>query len=93
MLVRYEDLTGPHATQAFGKLFTHCDICLPEKTLTELLTDHSFERMSGRRQGEEDVKSHYRKGKTGDWREQLDDDLLAHFGAVAGDLLEALHYE
>jgi hypothetical protein len=92
-LVRYGDLTGPHAAEAFGKLFEHCDIRLTEKTLTELLADHSFERMSGRHQGQEDVKSHYRKGKAGDWEEHLDDELIRHFREVTGDLLEALGYE
>jgi hypothetical protein len=93
LLVRYADLTGPHAAEAFGHLFAHCDICLTETTVKELLTDHSFERMSGRRQGQEDVTSHYRKGKAGDWKEHLDEDLMRHFRDVTGDLLEALGYE
>jgi len=93
LLVRYEDLTGPNSAAAFARLFSHCDIRIPEKTQTQLLEEHSFKRISGRRQGQEDVKSHYRKGKAGDWKEHLDDDLLGYFREVTGDLLEALGYE
>lgn len=93
LLVRYEDLTGPRSAEAFGQLFAHCDIRLSGPALAELLGDHSFERMSGRRRGQEDVKSHYRKGKAGDWKEHLDDDLIEHFREVTGDLLEELGYE
>lgn len=93
LLVRYEDLTGPNAAEAFAQLFEHCDFRLDGAALTELLAEHSFERMAGRRQGQEDVRSHYRKGKAGDWMEHLDDDLIQHFREVTGGLLEALGYE
>jgi hypothetical protein len=93
LLVRYEDLTGPPAVEAFARLFEHCDIQLAGRTVIQLLEDHSFERLSGRRQGQEDVKSHYRKGKAGDWKQHLDDYLIEHFREVTGDLLEVLGYE
>lgn len=93
LLVRYEDLTGPRASETFSKLFSHCDIDLAGTVLTELLDDHSFEKMAGRKRGQEDVKSHYRKGKPGDWVEHLDDELLGHFRMLTGDLVEALGYE
>jgi hypothetical protein len=93
LLVRYEDLTGTRAQEAFRKLFVHCDIRTPNSTLTALLEDYSFQRLTGRRPGEEDVNAHLRKGTPGDWRQHLGPYLLRDFRDATGDLVEVLGYE
>jgi hypothetical protein len=53
----------------------------------------SFERLSGgRRPGDEDSSSHYRKGIAGDWRSVLDETALGHFESIAGGLARELGY-
>ena len=52
----------------------------------------SFEKMSGRRPGQEDATSHLRKGVVGDWREHFDDEISFRFESIAGYLLTELGY-
>ncbi|NND02659.1 MAG: sulfotransferase [Acidimicrobiia bacterium] len=90
---KYEDLNGPDGVEHFRELFSHCDIRLPDNVLRELVADHSFEKLSGGRQkGEENKKDHLRKGVAGDWKNHFDDEALAYFNNVAGDLVELLGY-
>jgi hypothetical protein len=53
----------------------------------------SFERLSGgRRPGEENASSHFRKGVAGDWAAHFDGEALARFETEAGALLQELGY-
>lgn len=93
MVFKYEDLNGPDGLEHFRRLFAHCDVRLPDKVLAALVEDHSFESLSGGRQkGEENKKDHLRKGVAGDWKNHFDEEALAHFDAVAGDLVDVLGY-
>lgn len=67
---------------------------IPEKTL-ELLSDkYSFKSLSkGREIGQEDVKSHYRKGKSGDWKNYFKEEHKNYFKQKYGNLLIKLGYE
>ncbi len=49
--------------------------------------------MTGRKQGQEDKNSFYRKGVRGDWRNHLTESDQALFKSLAGDLLIRLGYE
>ena len=56
--------------------------------------DNRFEKKAkGRGKGESDVKSHYRKGKAGDWRNHFTDEHIGAFVEQFGDLAEVLGYE
>lgn len=93
IVLRYEDMIGPEQVALFERLFRHCDIRIPERTFRQLLADYSFKALSGgRKQGQEAVESHYRKGVAGDWKECFDDALVSRFKAATGDLVEALGY-
>lgn len=92
LLLRFEDMTAPD-NLVFKELFSHCDIRMPEKVLYQLLQDYSFERLSGRKRGEEDRFAHYRKGVPGDWRNYFDDTIIARFKDVTSDLVTRLGYE
>jgi hypothetical protein len=92
LLTRYEDLTGPRQVPCFQQLLNHCDIRLPAAELVELLHENSFEQLSGRRRGEEDVNAHYRKGVAGDWRAHFDDRVHARFLEAAGETLSLWGY-
>ncbi len=47
----------------------------------------------GRKQGEEDVKSHFRKGRAGDWKNHFTDEHKALFKELYPDILAKLGYE
>lgn len=93
LLLRYEDLTGNKNLKYFHKLCRHCDIKIPEKQLQELISDYSFEKLSGgRKHGEEDRNSHYRKGVSGDWKNYFNEEIKEKFEEIAGHLVTRLGY-
>jgi hypothetical protein len=94
--VRMEDLVSDSAGQ-WRRMLEHWQVLdlLPEGQLDELLRTYSFDQLAGggRKVGEEDESSHYRKGVAGDWRNHLTDDHLKLFRKRYGDLVERLGYE
>jgi len=53
---------------------------LPVERLLGVVWEHEFSRISGgRKAGQEDIKSHYRKGVAGDWVNHLSAEHLAYF--------------
>jgi hypothetical protein len=90
---RFEDLAGPFAETVFRCLFVLCDIRLPSDVVPRLIDDYRFDRLSaGRRPGEEDVTSHYRKGIAGDWQNHFDGSLERAMRDTTGDLVTRLGY-
>lgn len=62
--------------------------------LESLVTKYSFNRLSaGRKKGEENQKSHYRKGEAGDWQNHFNAEHKQAFKEMYGDLLIRLGYE
>lgn len=92
LLVRFEDLIGPEQLAEIERLWTHCDIRMPCTDVDELLTSQCFERLSGRRRGDEDARAHFRKGVAGDWRNHFTDAVHARFHETAGDVLDIWKY-
>lgn len=88
--VHYEHmLTNPE--REFGRVLSH--IGADPACTQACLRVASFEQLSGgRRSGEEDRSSFFRRGVAGDWREWLTPDQVDAFEAKAGDLLDALGY-
>ena len=67
---------------------------LPEPTLAHIIEAKGFRKLSGgRKRGQENVKSHYRKGVPGDWRNHFSDAHVRYFKEHFGDLLIKLGYE
>jgi hypothetical protein len=91
VVIRFEDLTAG-GSGALRRMFAHCDVQVPADEVERLLCDYSFERLSGRRRGEEDEAAHYRKGVAGDWKNHFNDRLRADFEAVAPGLVGRLGY-
>lgn len=84
MVVRYEDLVGNDAAGEFRRLFDHLEIPFPSEILAQLLDSYSFKKLSGRKQGEEDKGSKFRKGIAGDWKNHFDEHLLKRFAEATG---------
>ena len=67
---------------------------LTPRWVASIVRRKSFERLSGgRKQGQENVWSHYRKGRPGDWRNHFTAEHVAYFEKEFGDLLVTLGYE
>ena len=93
LLLRFEALTGSLQQETFWRLFSHCDIAMPDQVLQELLEDHSFSRMAeGREPGEENPESHYRKGLPGDWKNHFTTAHIDRFKEITGDLVTRTGY-
>ncbi len=90
IVVRFEDLIGADSFGTYRRIFDHCRLEVDDETLAALLERYSFERLSGRSRGSEDVYTHFRKGVAGDWENYFDDEVMATFRVVTGDLVEAL---
>lgn len=91
--VRYEDLLErPHAE--VEKLLGFLGAGADEKTVEHCVSSASFEKLSkGRRPGEEDPSSFYRKGIAGDWKNHFTEEDRRVFKEEAGELLIRLGYE
>lgn len=90
--LQMEDLTArPQA--GFERVLGHLGLELPPGRLAEIIENHSFERKSGgRRKGEEDVTSHYRKGVAGDWVNHFEPRHRQYFAETFPYLLGKLGY-
>ncbi len=78
---------GKFVSNIFSKKLSEAVIAL------EILSK-SFTRITqGRKTGEEDKRSHYRKGTPGDWRNYFTELNKKHFKDVHGDIVVALDYE
>ena len=93
LLLHFEDLIGNRQFECFKKILAHCDIALPDSVLNELLEAYSFQRLAcGRRPGEEDTNSHYRKGVSGDWKNHFSAVHIDKFKATTNDLITICGY-
>jgi len=67
---------------------------IPEDEFQKIIQLSSFTRKSkGRKPGDEDLKSHYRKGISGDWKNHFTNDHKEYFKRNYNDLLRKLGYE
>jgi hypothetical protein len=95
LAVRMEDLISDSVGQ-WRRALAHWQVLdqLPDGYLDELLRTYTFDQLAGggRKIGQEDETSHYRKGIPGDWRNHLTDEHLTLFRKRYGDLVERLGY-
>jgi len=65
-----------------------------EEMLKEVLEKNSYEKLSkGRKKGEEDTSSHYRKGVAGDWKNHFNERHIRYFKNAMNDILVKYGYE
>jgi len=73
-----------------------CDLTglkIGEVEADKIVDKYSFEKVSGRKVGEENNNSFMRKGIVGDWKNYFDGNARKLFHAYAGDALVGLGYE
>ena len=67
---------------------------IPAERLLGIVWEHDFAKKArGRKQGQEDRKSHYRKGVAGDWRNHFQSRHVSFFKERYNELLLKLGYE
>ena len=90
--VRYEELLQEPAPEV-RRLLAFLAVDSDDKTTTRCIQAASFEKLSrGRKRGEEDPSSFFRKGVAGDWRYAFTREETDIFDREAGDLLARLGY-
>ena len=91
-VVRYEDLNRD-AGATLSRIFRAWGIDMEPAVIAQSVEAFSFEHMAGRKKGDEDSRSFFRKGIIGDWHEKFSEADKRSFKQVAGDLLVELGYE
>jgi LPS sulfotransferase NodH len=90
--VHYEDLLRDPGAEV-GRLLAFLAVGSDEKSVTRCVEAASFERLSrGRKRGEEDPSSFFRKGVAGDWKHAFTGTERDTFDREAGELLLRLGY-
>jgi hypothetical protein len=90
--VRYEDLLHKPVAEV-RRLLAFLAVDSDEKTTTRCVEAASFKKLSrGRKRGEEDPTSFFRKGVAGDWKHVFTQSERETFDREAGDLLAKLGY-
>ncbi len=93
-LIRYEDLLERDIEILEPVLLEECALPISRQKLHDAVAKNRFERLTrGRERGQENVKSHERKGIAGDWQNYFDDQVKDAFKARFGNLLIATGYE
>lgn len=92
LLVRYEDLIADELV-TFSRILGYCQLEVDPKYVRGVVERNSFENMTGRHKGEEDITAHHRKGIVGDWRNYFTDKIKDEVRKQFGKLLIDTGYE
>ena len=90
--VSYESLLDA-AGEPIKKLVRLLGVDDSPDLIERMISDNRFEKLSGRKPGEEDKGSFFRKGIVGDWRNVLDGDGLATIEEHCGAMMRKRHYD
>jgi Sulfotransferase domain len=92
--IRYEDLLQHDVKLLTQALLVDCGLPLKESVVKDAVLASRFEKIAGgRKPGQEDVKSHYRKGIAGDWKNQFTPKIKDIFKERFGEVLKICGYE
>ncbi|BAO44509.1 hypothetical protein TBH_C1592 [Thiolapillus brandeum] len=93
LLVRYEDLLQAPREQV-SRLFAFAGLAHDEPLVEEVVEKASFKNLSkGRKAGEQDSSSFYRKGVAGDWKNYLTPQTSRKVFKDAWELMQQFGYE
>jgi lipopolysaccharide transport system ATP-binding protein len=92
-VLKYEDLLVRDVEILERVLLGHCRLPSTPEHLRAVVLANRFEAKAGRKPGQEDIRSHQRKGVAGDWRNYFTDKVAKVLKDRYGDLLVAAGYE
>lgn len=90
--LRYESLLKDTVSE-LEKLFGFLEVSQDREILEQIAVKNSFERWAGRKPGEEQLGSFFRKGVSGDWKHVFNARDREVYRRHAGGLLAELGYE
>ena len=91
-IFRFEDLLADQQG-SFNRMLAFCGIDPGEKIRRRIVRRNSFKRLTWWRLGREDITSHHRRGKAGDWKNHFDEGVKKLFKDRHGGDLVAAGYE
>ena len=92
--IRYEDLLLRDVELLGKALLVDCGLPIKKSVLKDAVLACRFDKIAGgRKPGQEDVNSHYRKGIAGDWKNQFSPGIKAIFKDRFGEALKICGYE
>jgi hypothetical protein len=92
--IRYEELLHRDLELLTKALLVDCGLPIKKSVLQEAVLACRFEKISGgRKPGQEDINSHFRKGIAGDWKNQFTPRIKAIFKERFGEALLICGYE
>jgi hypothetical protein len=93
LFVRYEAMLSD-AAGVMTRVAEHYQLDASVQTISAVVERHSFEALSGgRRRGQQNDESFFRKGVSGDWRNHFTPELAKVFADRIGDSLQGFGYE
>lgn len=92
-ILKYEALLSQDVELLAPVLLDHCKLPISPEHLRAVIVANRFQARSGRNPGEENIRSHERKGVAGDWRNHFTDKVAKEFQKHYGELLLATGYE
>jgi lipopolysaccharide transport system ATP-binding protein len=92
--IRYEELLTNDVGLLSQALLVDCGLPINMKALEDAVLACRFEKFSGgRKPGQEDINSHFRKGVAGDWKNQFSPHIKDVFKERFGEALKICGYE
>jgi Sulfotransferase domain len=91
MTLRYEDLAR-NFNKTVRTMFDFLNLPSSDKTISEIADQTTFEKISGRKNGQQDAASFYRKGVAGDWKNSMASKDQEIFDLIAGNTLRHFGY-
>lgn len=91
-LIKYEEMIE-NTFRCVSKLIEAFGEKVDGEVLKKAVDNNSFERLSGRRRGQEDISKFHRKGIVGDWKNYFNLEARHIFKGYAGTTLLELGYE
>lgn len=92
MVLRYEDLLADFQASVSPTL-EKIGLGLSDEAVAEIKERYDFSRFTKKRTKSVDTQSHFRKGKSGDWRNYFTPQMTEAFNANYGDVCDALGYD
>lgn len=91
--IKYEELLSNPFSE-FSKITEFWNLDSNPQTIERTVAENSFNKLSGgRKSGQDDASSFFRKGIAGDWKNHFTSEISDHYKQMIGDFLIEFGYE
>ncbi len=92
IIVRYEDMLN-NPTEVLEKIFNFLEFKIERKKIENIIEKNSFNKITGRKRGENDNTKFVRKGVSGEWETIFSEEQKSLFSEIGEDVIEELGYQ